>query len=550
MRHEGMTGMFAIDDNDRKTAQNLNFRKMYNSLKERGDDWCVPLLQERREMVAWINGSSLAFDNANKRQKGTLGRSLGMNLFFGDEVAFWQDEDSLLSLMASLDDANPNRLYIWASTAQGFNLFQRMCDKFEEASNCIFVFLGWWLQDWYRIERDDELGQFEQYWDGQLNDEESEWVEEVKLRYGHDLVPEQIAWWRMMLATKFMGNLEAMYQEYPPIPEKAFQYGGSNFFNAEALRITTIEINSPTNTYKPRYFRFRFGKNIMDTKCEECEGKSGLYHLSVFDPPRHGEGVMYSMGVDPAFGMSEKSDYGCIQMLRCFEDGMEQVAEFAARGLSSMHLAWAVLYLFGAYHLTDGVPNVIWNTEIQGGGSAVIQTIEQVQQDIGGFYDRLGVNFDSLRAYAYKRIDSLTPNYTAKHWSTTAANRAQMLHHMKSYFESGQLKLHSLNLMYEMSRMIQGPDGYIQSSEGKHDDLVMALGIAIMNYWDPIRYDMEGSGFTLEKWLQEREMILKGVSQDDLLYMRVRNWIKDKRDISREREEGLRELLEGERASW
>ena len=331
-------------------------------------------------------------------------------------------------------------------------------------------------------------------------------------------------------------------QEYPPLPELAFQYGGATFFDPEVLRLTTIEINSPQNTYVPRFFRFKFGKNILETEVTECEGREGLYHLAIWEPPRAGDGVVYSIGVDPAYGMNEKSDYACIQLLRCYEDGMEQVAEFAAKGLTSMHLGWAVLYLFGAYHLVDDNPNVIWNTEIQGGGAAVIQTIEQIQQDIGGFYDRVGLHFDPMRAYAYKRVDSLQPNYTAKHSHINATTRDQYFHQIKSYFEAGMLKIRSLNLLGEMSRMIRSPGGTIESSEGKHDDLLCAMSMAVMNYWDPIRYDLEGSGYSIRKWEKEREVLLNGATGEDLLMMRISSWLKDRRDLFREREQDLSEM--------
>jgi hypothetical protein len=546
MRHRGLTGLFAIDDNDKKTFCNLVFRDMVHSLISEGEEWAQPMTSERRELVGFKNGSKIAFDNANKRQKGTLGRSIGINLFHGSEVGFWSDEDGLLSLMASFDNRNPNRLYIFESTACGFNLFQKMCSKAETATASKFIFIPWVLHDWYEIKRDDELGRFQMYWDGQVTPEEDVWVQELKTRYNIETRPEHIAWWRYMLKEEFYDNLPALYQEYPPLPEYAFQYGGSTFFDPSALQQATVTITSPTNTHKARYFRFKFGKNFTETTCEECENREGFYHLAIWDAPRSGEGVIYSLGVDPAYGMTDTSDYACIQMLRCYEDGVEQVAEFAARGLSSMHLAWAVLYLFGAYHLTEGVPNVVWNCEIQGGGASVINTVEQIQQDIGGFYDKLGTHFDGLRAYAYKRCDSLTPNYSAKHWSTNAVNRDQFLHHIKSYFESGFLVVRSLHLIQEMSRMIRGPGGYIESSSGTHDDLVMGMGIAIMNYWDPIRFDLEGSGHTIGKALREREMLLRGTWNEDLISMRISGWMKNKRDAFKDREEELREMLETE----
>ena len=544
-RHSGMSGLMAINDNDLKSAKNLDFRKMYKGLAEAGAEWSVPLLSERREMVAFANGSSLAFDNANKRE-GTLGTSFGLNMMFGDEVGLWNDPEALLTLMPSLDGYHPARLYIWAGTARGFNLFHELCSGSEKASDAKFIFIGWWRHEWYRLERDDELGRFEKYWDGELLPSEEVWVGEVRSKYGVSIEPEQIAWWRWKLAEEFLGNEAALMQEYPPLPELAFQYGGNVLFDPDVLRAVTIEIGSASNSYTlgARYFRFKYGKNLLETRIERCEGRSGIYHLAVWEPPRDGEGVYYSLGVDPAYGLNETSDYSCIQLLRCYEDGMEQVAQFAARGLSTMQLAWSILLLFGAYHRVDGTPNVVWNIELQGGGGAVIQIIEQLQADVVGFYDRLGAQFDSLRAYCYKRVDSMTSNYTAKHSAMSASVRDSMLHHIKAYFENGMLAVRSLDLVREMSNVIRDADKAIAFS-GKHNDLVMALGLAVTNYLDPIRYDLEGSGCTFAKWQKERELLLGGSTSNDMLMLRVSEWIKEKRDLAREKEEELRELLEG-----
>ena len=543
MRHPGMSGGFAIDDNDKRMAMNYLFRQMIHSLDPNDPQFYVPLELERREMVAFKNGSKLHFENANKREKGTLFRSIGLNLFHGSEVGYWNDEDGLLSLMSALDQDYPNRLYVFESTAHGFNLFRKMCLKAAEASSARFIFIGWWRHPWYRIEQNDQLDRFNKYWDGQLNGEEEEWVSFVKEKYDFDIVPEQIAWWRWMLDEEFQDNLQALYQDHPPTPDHAFQYGGNVFFNPEILRKTTMELEKPSNTYKPAYFRLRFGNGLLDTEFESMVGRQGYYHLAIWDAPRAGEGVQYSIGVDPAFGMTDHSDYSSIQVLRCYADGLEQVAEFAMRGISTKQLAFAVLYLFAAYHISEDFDNVMWNTELQGGGAAVINEIEAIQQDVGGLYDKLGRHFDSLRGYTYKRVDALTPGYSAKHWQTNRRNKDQFLHLIKSMFETGSLIIRSPDLIREMAIMLRSPDGYIESSDGKHEDLVMSLGVALMNYQDHIRYDLGDTDFTLARGLKTRELLIRGANADDLVSMRLFEWVRERRDRQADREEQLRDAL-------
>ncbi len=80
-RHRGMQGLFAIDDNDKKVSMNYTFRRMLHSLSPEDEEFYVPIDMETKPLVALRGGSRLHFDNANKREKGTLGRSIGLNLF-------------------------------------------------------------------------------------------------------------------------------------------------------------------------------------------------------------------------------------------------------------------------------------------------------------------------------------------------------------------------------------------------------------------------------------------------------------------------------------
>src|SRR5260221_192580 len=157
MRFPGVTGGFAIDDNDKRTAMNYVYRRMIHSLDPADHDFYVPLNMERREMVAFENGSKLHFENANKREKGTLFRSIGLNLFHGSEVGLWNDQDGLLSLMSALDQESANRSYVFESTAVAFNRFRKMCYKAMEASSARFIFIGWCGHTCDTVEQNEQL---------------------------------------------------------------------------------------------------------------------------------------------------------------------------------------------------------------------------------------------------------------------------------------------------------------------------------------------------------------------------------------------------------
>ena len=63
---------------------------------------------------------------------------------------------------------------------------------------------------------------------------------------------------------------------------------------------------------------------------------------------QHPEGV-YVIGVDPAGGRSEDSNYHAISCWRAFADKLVQVAEWADPMPETRHCAWVAAYLAGQY---------------------------------------------------------------------------------------------------------------------------------------------------------------------------------------------------------
>ena len=67
----------------------------------------------------------------------------------------WDNDEGLESFKQTLSDANPDRLYIWESTARGFNQWYDMWGEArKDPAHCKCIFLGWWSKDSQRIERD------------------------------------------------------------------------------------------------------------------------------------------------------------------------------------------------------------------------------------------------------------------------------------------------------------------------------------------------------------------------------------------------------------
>ena len=75
----------------------------------------------------------------------------------GTETASWGNEEGLASLIASLAENNPERLYMFESTAQGFNMFHDMYVTAKRAKTQRAIFCGWWRNQFYSIPAESDI---------------------------------------------------------------------------------------------------------------------------------------------------------------------------------------------------------------------------------------------------------------------------------------------------------------------------------------------------------------------------------------------------------
>ena len=139
-------------------------------------EYKIPLIAHNRTQMSLKNRSRLFYQVAGTRSKGTLGRGKAITFLHGTETSSWGDEEGLASLLASLAETNPMRMYIFESTARGFNMFHDMYTTAKRARTQRAIFCGWWRNELYSL---DPTGQtYKVYWDGKLTGEEKEWVKD------------------------------------------------------------------------------------------------------------------------------------------------------------------------------------------------------------------------------------------------------------------------------------------------------------------------------------------------------------------------------------
>ena len=462
----------------------------------------VGIKQHNRNNLVLMNGSVIDYLVAGTRKNnGSLGRSRALNFVHATECSSWGSDDGIASLQASLAQKHPHRLYIWESTARGFNLFHDMWESAkDDTENQRGFFLGWYLKEDYSFSKGTT--EFERYWDGKLSPEELEASEAVEKEYKWKITPEQWAWHRYN-RTMRIHDPDMMSQEYPTTEDEAFIMTGRSFFPlrrvSEDIRFLR-EIEAPLKAY-----RYHLGENFLATEVEQIDSTKGC-DLRVWEEP-HPNGV-YVMGVDPAYGRSDFKDRHAIQVYRCFADKLVQVAEYATEVPETYQVTWVMAHLAGAYK------NVIINLEVTGPGFAIMQELRHLRQLLDNGYlrgtassmDLLDV-LSSVKWYLYHRPDSMGAGYVYN-WKTNADNKLKILNQARDNYVLRMLKIRSIPLLEEMERIVQ--DGSEIGAEGRaKDDRVFATALAVTAWIDWVRSGLISNAQTYEKVLDDERMALE-----------------------------------------
>jgi len=444
----------------------------------------IPLMTHNRNQMVLKNRSRLFYQVAGLRAKGSLGRGKGITYLHGTETSSWGDEEGLASLLASLAEKNPNRLYLFESTARGFNMWHDMWQVAKKARTQKAIFCGWWRNELYAADPKSDV--YKVYWDGKLSPEEKEWTREVKKLYQVEINTRQIAWWRWKL-NEGLKDEALMYQEFPPTEDYAFIMTGTSFFsNSRCTDAMKLAKKIDHDNY-----RYVMGVNFQDTEVKSSTEKMGT--LKVWEEPV--DTAYYVIGADPAYGSSDWADRFCIQVFRCYADGMEQVAEFASPEMNTYQFAWVIAHLAGAYK------NSTVNLEVNGPGQAVINEMNNLKRQavaLGGkiskdLLDVLG----SMQNYIWRRNDTMGGLSNSIGFLTTAATKERMMNYMKDLFERGMLAIYSEDTIEEMKTIVRD-GGSIQASGRNKDDRVIATALACVAFSEQVQPRLINMKYTRE----------------------------------------------------
>jgi hypothetical protein len=466
----GMQGTLTTDTEENREQFRSTLQMYMDGLPK---EYKIPLMSHNRNQMVLKNRSRMFYQVAGTRSKGTLGRGKGITFLHGTETSSWGDEEGLASLLASLAETNPLRYYMFESTARGFNMYHDMWTVAKKARTQKAIFCGWWRNQLYAADPESDI--YRTYWDGKLSAEEKEWTREVRKIYNYEINSRQMAWWRWKLY-EGLKDESLMYQEFPPTEDYAFIMTGSSFFSTarctDAMKVAKrIEAN---------YFRFSMGANFQDT--ELLKSNARLSTMTIWEEPVP-QGY-YVIGADPAYGSSDWADRFCVQVYRCYADGLDQVAEFCTSELNTFQFAWVICYLAGAYR------NSTLNLEVNGPGQAVINEMRNLKRQatsMGGqegksLHDVLG----NMQHYLWRRNDNFGNVSNSIGWVTTHNSKERMLNYFKDYFERKMLQVYSTELLDEMKGIVRDQGTIAAYGRGK-DDRVIASALACAAYAEQVQ---------------------------------------------------------------
>jgi hypothetical protein len=545
--HHGLKGYLVMDTDQHKEEARLEILAMIDSLPPR---LAFPRVKrQNRYLIELANGSLLNFASAGVKagkQSGVLGRSSGINFVIASEMCSWENTEGLEAFMNALAQDFENRLYIWESTGRGYNQWWEMwTEARKDDVHQVCVFSGWWAKDNQVIHQNDPDWELYGIWP--LTDKEKKKILAVRDLYGWEISPEQIAWVRRHSdpnARAEVGNApefepsQLRLVEQPWTEHEAFAMTGATFFDPEVL--TTQASTHTSQRYKT--YSYMTGIEFQDCRIFPARNKRSV-ELKVWDDPD--EDGIYVIASDVAFGINDRNDRSSIQVLRCYADGLDQVAEYAWPLINSRAFAWVIASLLGWY---AGERAQVYNIlEINGPGEATWNELQSLKRQLAHGYaqksvEEKGLNniFRNVHNYIYNRSDAMGPGFSWQ-WKTNVQLKVTIMERLRDFVSNGMLRIRSIETLEEMRSIAR--DGDSIEAQGNHkDDRVLALALGVRCWEDRPRRALLGQKLTRDAvrarkvlTVQDQYRMFNDAQLEDFFKRKQRARVLNYRELLRQR---------------
>jgi len=452
----GLQGAFVVDSDSNRDKFRLVIRRYIQSFPKKffGSSFGIVKGKDNKAFMHFTNGSNLDFLVAGK-SKDTWGESRAYNFCLCSEVSKYGKKAGLDSFKEALAEHHPNRLFIYESTAYGFNFFRDMwIEGGRDVQTIRRAFIGWWAKNLNSIPNKDK--RFAIYGTHPLDEYEREIQKVIAERYGVALTMNQWCWYRWRASDSSTDDA-TIKQNLPSTEEEAFQMSGYSFFATRVLQedLTRIYGDDTNEPVLYQGYRYELGNDFFAMKCERIvdAARKNEVQLRVWEEPV--KDAQYVIGVDPAYGRTEWADRHAIEVWRCYADRLVQVAEYADNNPETRQCAWVVAHLAGAYK------NCMVNIELGGPGRAIFTELEQLRSRLRAeIYSKQVADLEwsdameTARWYLYHRPDSMSAGY-AYHTQASFETTHTMLNQLRDSYASRLLEVRSAPLVEEMLIVVQ-----------------------------------------------------------------------------------------------
>lgn len=488
---KGTQGAIVVDDESNRDQFKATITGYLGKLPAK---YRVGVRSHNRNQLVLSNGSVLFYIIAGTKRKGSFGHGKGLNFVHATELSRYGDAEAWASFVSALAEEHPWRLFIYESTARGYNLFNDVWEEAVDSVDKAALFLGWWTKETYRLKRGspryNQVMPLVEY-----TADEEEGMRKVKEGYNVEVDDEQVAWWRAKGRELGSRNSEGyLEQEFPWTADDAFRLSGRVFFPLK--QVNELVRQATGKTFMG--FRFHFGDTYETVELEQVKNVREA-ELRVWEQPSaFGE---YSLGADPAYGTAVEGntwhDLFAISVLRCYADKVVQVAEYAVNDIDPYKFAWVIAFLCGWYKKTRLV------LELTGPGTNVLKELQHVQRELQTGYRaakarELGINnaLAYMAHYLYIRPDSLSSSMLLQMKASTDT-KSLMLRRLKDAIMLRTIDIRSVPLLREMPKIIDG-GGTIAAEGRAKDDRTLGIGLAYRGYDDWLRPMLANTGATYE----------------------------------------------------
>jgi hypothetical protein len=380
-----------------------------------------------------------------------FGRSDQFTLVHFSEFPYYRDAAEIRTAVMSAVAKLPETCVVVEGTAKSVgDEFHRMwTDAMSGESEFAPLFMAWQEHPSNRMPLTHELTRERLL--NSLNREDRETYERLCLQ------PEQMLWWLYTLKNDCGNDRTKMRREHPSSPEEAFTSSSRNRFSVPHIMRMPVQREAMVGELelRPVGDEERIVWVPNDAGC-----------VKIYRRPERGRfyaaGSDCSQGLDANEGGDPDPDYWTAQILD--RDTGEQCAVARARkmpGESGRYLTRILRYYNNAQLAGERNPG--------GGGIAMLEAVLDTGYPASLLYHD---------AVSHEDDPKLRGNRLG--FSTSGSSRPLLVSYIDDWIREEAVYVHDPQTQSELLTFVYWPDGKPRAQKGAHDDLVIALGLAIV----------------------------------------------------------------------